>query len=39
VNLDDRNRLDDIFEFATRLELYVAKGYEEFLAKMDLDLQ
>jgi len=33
VNRDDQNRLDDIFEFATRLELYVAKGHEEFLAE------
>jgi uncharacterized protein with HEPN domain len=33
MNRDDQNRLDDIFEFATRLERYVAKGYEEFLAE------
>lgn len=33
MNRDDQNRLDDIFEFATRLELYVAKGHEEFLAE------
>lgn len=33
MNRDDQNRLDDIFEFATRLECYVAKGYEEFLAE------
>ncbi len=33
MNRDDQNRLDDILEFATRLELYVAKGYEEFLAE------
>lgn len=33
MNRDDRNRLDDILEFATRLERYVAKGYEEFLAE------
>ena len=31
MNRDDQTRLDDIFEFATRLELYVAKGHEEFL--------
>ena len=30
MNRDDRNRLDDILEFAARLERYVAKGYEEF---------
>lgn len=33
MNRDDRNRLDDIFEFATKLERYVAKGYKEFLAE------
>ena len=33
MNRDDQNRSDDIFEFATRLERYIAKGYEEFLAE------
>ncbi len=32
MSRDDQDRIDDIFEFATRLELYVAKGYGEFLA-------
>ena len=32
MNRGDQNRLEDILEFATKLELYVAKGYEEFLA-------
>ena len=33
MNRDDQNRLADILEFAARLELYVAEGYEEFLAE------
>lgn len=33
MNRDDQNRLEDIFEFAARLERYVAKGFEEFLAE------
>lgn len=33
MNRGDKKRIEDIFEFATKLERYVAKGYEEFQAE------
>ena len=33
MNRGDKKRIEDILEFATKLERYVAKGYEEFQAE------
>ena len=33
MNRSDKKRIEDIFEFATKLSRYVAKGFDEFRAE------